>query len=1277
MIYHYKEKAKPLTLLQLNVGRSPAPHEIALTLAHSSHIDIILIQEPYVYRDLSRQITKRHPSYECFTPTDNWTVTGRPRVLVYVRKRTGIRSTQLRPQIEDPELLSDILMLQILTSTGQSALIINIYNAPHGSIRAGEAAKALTSLPENISSQPTILAGDLNLLHERWQPSLDTSPTAFAEQFIEWLDHTDMTLISEIDNPTHNKGNVLDLTLASNSLALSGASAVVATHLDATSDHLPLLITVPWDHIPIESTRKLRFDTLNQPLFLSLLETNLAQVTPSGPIKVNPDLDQLASGLVSTIHNAYKGSARRSMTQGTGQPWWNQDCKKALQEYRTGLSTRKEFRRVVRKTQRQFWSNKLASATHAEEVFGMGKWHKSTGSYRSPPFTDPMCPNSPPIVELQDKRDLLVRCLLQNTSNSGDIPLDSPTVPTASLPLPDISMALVEKATLGAGNTAPGADELPTSILKIAWPLVKGKVLKLFQGCLQLGYHPKCFRHAILAILQKPKKSDYSCPASYRPIALLSVLGKGLERLVAWSMAWIAIRYKVLASQQFGALPLRSAVDLTTCLTHDIEQALNKGLTASLLTWDIKGAFDGVLPGRLILRLRSQGWPTTLCNWIASFATGRSVQVRLDNELGPHTDLSCGLPQGSPVSGILFMLYIAPLFHMGNLKSRFGYADDAAVLAVSPSLVTNSATLSATLQEALTWGAAEGVTFAPNKYELIHFSRKNADQDPSTTPTILAGPVTVCEGTTRPYLRWLGVLFDKKLTFKWHVKEMASKAFIVASALRSLGNTVRGVQPHLLQQVASACVLRKAYYGAETWWPGCTRPRPGSGPGPQISNRVGTHLQKLSKAVLAGARAILPAYRTIPLPVLYRESGFLLPQLELEQIANSATVRIRRLDAYHPLRTRAEEVTQTGCQTTRFARRVLSLPESEQLDPLLYAPWTAKETRTAAQTRIGAPMGRTKKQAAADYLEFYRTIPPNDIQVYSDGSKLDNNQAGGGYTVSQAGKQLLRASFPFGTGKEVYDAEAEAALAGAKAALMCHTACSATNLWICLDNLEVATRLLSPSVSSSQEVFKEFRLLSVSWAIRKRLPHINRGSIQVRWVPSHTQIPGNEAADLAAKEGASLILSHPPKLSYASLKRQTKALTTQSSLTLWLSTAPKAYQDLDIASTPRRPDELQLPRLLLGHIIAARSGHGDFADYHERFKHENAHLLCQCGARKAPLHFFFCHINKRRHPRPPGPPSEIIPYLLSSKEGLKKLTSWLTKTRFYEDICPRHKRNTC
>ncbi|KAI9034748.1 RNA-directed DNA polymerase [Aspergillus affinis] len=288
-------------------------------------------------------------------------------------------------------------------------------------------------------------------------------------------------------------------------------------------------------------------------------------------------------------------------------------------------------------------------------------------------------------------------------------------------------MAQIEKAILHAGNTTPGKDELPTSILKIAWPIIRDRVLALFQGCLSVGYHPQCFRHAILAIIQKPNKADWSSPRSYRPIALLSVLGKGLERLLARNMAWIAIRYRILASQQFGALPLRSAVDLTTCLLHDAELALNQGKVASLFTLDIKGAFDGVLPGKLVYRLRTQGWPDNLIRWVASFITGRTVQIRLDGELGPLIDILCGLPQGSPISPILFMLYIAPLFQLDKPRARFGYADDAAFLAISFTLWENCQTLSNSLQEALDWGLSEGITFAPDKYELLHFLRHRAD----------------------------------------------------------------------------------------------------------------------------------------------------------------------------------------------------------------------------------------------------------------------------------------------------------------------------------------------------------------------------------------------------------------------------------------------------------------------------------------------------------------------------------------------------------------------
>jgi hypothetical protein len=202
-------------------------------------------------------------------------------------------------------------------------------------------------------------------------------------------------------------------------------------------------------------------------------------------------------------------------------------------------------------------------------------------------------------------------------------------------------------------------------------------------------------------------------------------------------------------------------------------------------------------------------------------------------------------------------------------------------------------------------------------------------------------------------------------------------------------------------------------------------------------------------------------------------------------------------------------------------------------------------------------------------------------------------------------------------------------------------------------------------------VFESFQALATTWPKRERFSYTDGGSVRVCWVPGHAQILENEVADQAAKKGA---LINPPssiKHSYASLRRQARADAISALHRHWQSTAPKSSQDLWITSSPWRPAELKLPRPLLARIVAARTGHGDFAGYHERFNHEDAYLFCRCGARKSPIHFFFCRVAKRRLPRPPGPPSEAIIYLLGTPKGAVELAAWLSETRFFEDICPR------
>ena len=113
-------------------------------------------------------------------------------------------------------------------------------------------------------------------------------------------------------------------------------------------------------------------------------------------------------------------------------------------------------------------------------------------------------------------------------------------------------------------------------------------------------------------MLPKPNKRDPTSPYAWRPISLLSCLGKGLERLVARRLAWASIHYSVLHPQQCGTLPKRSATDLVAALVHDIKEAFARRHVATLVMMDVQRAFDTVMWNRLALRLQEQGWPTHL-----------------------------------------------------------------------------------------------------------------------------------------------------------------------------------------------------------------------------------------------------------------------------------------------------------------------------------------------------------------------------------------------------------------------------------------------------------------------------------------------------------------------------------------------------------------------------------------------------------------------------------------------------------------------------------------
>ncbi|RYC77063.1 hypothetical protein BFJ63_vAg20063, partial [Fusarium oxysporum f. sp. narcissi] len=292
-----------------------------------------------------------------------------------------------------------------------------------------------------------------------------------------------------------------------------------------------------------------------------------------------------------------------------------------------------------------------------------------------------------------DKANALRQATLERRTADDDI--DNPWAsisPSRSITFSNkISLDEAQHATIHTGNTSPGADNTTVNLLKAAWHIIGTHVRRLFERCLTIGHHPKPFKEAEVVMIAKPGRRDLTSPRAWRPVSLLSCLGKGLERLIARRLAWAAVHYSVLHPQQAGALPKRSATDLVTALVHDIEEAFARKKVATLVTMDVQGAFDTVMRNRLVLRLREQGWPNHLARWAGSFMGGRSARVRYQDTVTPSSPLQCGLPQGSPVSPILFLLYTEPIYRLGNPQGRFGYADDTAILSIGDTVDETSA----------------------------------------------------------------------------------------------------------------------------------------------------------------------------------------------------------------------------------------------------------------------------------------------------------------------------------------------------------------------------------------------------------------------------------------------------------------------------------------------------------------------------------------------------------------------------------------------------------
>lgn len=232
---------------------------------------------------------------------------------------------------------------------------------------------------------------------------------------------------------------------------------------------------------------------------------------------------------------------------------------------------------------------------------------------------------------------------------------------------------------------------------------------------------------------------------------------------------------------------------------------------------------------------------------------------------------------------------------------------------------------------------------------------------------------------------------------------------------------------------------------------------------------------------------------------------------------------------------------------------------------------------------------------------------------------MGRHLVGYGYAVYRNGQEIANGSAALGGPCHVFDAETVGALRGLEAAAQD----PGSKIWMCVDSTSVIWGLKGNAFLSSQWAYIRFHEL-VSELKSKNV------EVRIRWCPGHQDIEGNERADRLADQGAKGPVDADPRAQGATvsgLRSLLRKASKQESTQWWHAQGKSptyALWELEYAPT-KEPEELKLPRRLLGHYLAMRTGHGDFQEYHARFNHQDAHTRCPwCNYHTSPEHLVHC-----------------------------------------------------
>ena len=534
------------------------------------------------------------------------------------------------------------------------------------------------------------------------------------------------------------------------------------------------------------------------------LESFCTPPAPSHPSSAQ--LDRWFSSSLDSLTALLLNETPLSRPFPKSKPWWTPRLTILRTEYHKAIRTRKkhpsedtiylaklsklDYFKAIKQVKGPYWANFLAKTT------SQNMW---TAKQFVAPRKTPRFPSLPGADSTTAINDALLKHFFPPKPPPSARGRLAPHHNATPLSPEEIKQALGKCSP----SSAPGPNGIPYRVWKRVNAIRPSIFLDLLSPLVTFGYHPPCLKHANGVVLDKPGKPSYDRPASFRIIVLLKTISKILERICTLRLSAFAHKADLLHPNQCGSLPGLSASDGCATLINEIRTRQPPRWAVSTLFLDIKAGFHNVNASKLRALLLAKNIPSYMVDWVTSFVLECTCTLVFQGAPGTKVPVKVGTPQGSPISPLLFLIYVAPLHLSIPRGVMISYVDDFSLTVTSDSHRTNIRRLQGLFRTLMKRADRLEVNFSTPKTELIHW-RTPSQRSPSyQAPIALDGLIFCPTGV----VRWLGHWLSLVLNSQHHFSHRVSLAQASFSFVKRLSSPGAGVKPFLNHRIAQNLLL--------------------------------------------------------------------------------------------------------------------------------------------------------------------------------------------------------------------------------------------------------------------------------------------------------------------------------------------------------------------------------------------------------------------------------------------------------------------------------------